>query len=95
METWASVAQSGQGSTDQATRPLPVGLYLTNTTVNGSWVNNIDTAAVSSQYSRIVNNVTLVFPHVGVFQAARDPRSYILQPEVSNLLCRRLSTNNA
>jgi hypothetical protein len=82
MDTWTGIARAGGGSIDQASRPQPVGLFLTNTTVNGSWVNVIDTPKVSAQFNRVVNNVTLAFPHAGVFQAARDPRNNILQPEV-------------
>lgn len=82
MSAWAQVVHSGNGTDNQAFRPKPVGLFLANTTLNGSWIHNIDTKAVSKQFNRVINNVTLAFPHVGVFQAARDPKSDILQPEV-------------
>lgn len=83
MTDWTQVAQSGNGTDVQMYRPPGVGLFLQNTTVNGSWIHVIDTKILSKQYNRVINNVTLAFPHVGVFQAARDPKSNILQPEVS------------
>jgi hypothetical protein len=83
MTSWAQVANSGNGTDNQAYRPPGVASLYTNTTVNGSWIHQIDTKAVSKQYNRVVNNVTLAMPHVGIFQAARDPKSNILQPEVS------------
>jgi len=56
-------------------------LFAQNTTVNGTWINTIDTKEISKQKNRIINNVTLAMPHAGVFQAARDPQSQIMQPE--------------
>jgi hypothetical protein len=84
MSSWTTIAQTGNGTDIQAYRPRGVGLFLQNTTVNGSWIHGINTTQVSKLYNRVINNVTLAMPHVGVFQAARDPRSNILQPEVSD-----------
>jgi hypothetical protein len=56
-------------------------LFAQNTTVNGSWIETIDTKEKSKQYNRVINNVTLAMPHTGIFQAARDPKSEIMQPE--------------
>jgi hypothetical protein len=96
MGAWTEIVQSGNGTNVQAYRPRGVGLFLQNTTVNGSWIHTIDTKNVSTHYNRVINNVTLAMPHVGVFQAARDPKSGILQPEVSNWLqelSKRLNTH--
>lgn len=82
MASWSDLINSGNGTTDQKYRPAPVALFLQNTTVNGTWIDIIDTAAVSKAANRVINNVTLAMPHTGVFQAARDPLSGILQPEV-------------
>jgi hypothetical protein len=82
MTRWADLTTSGNGTNVQADRPQGFGLFLENTTVTGSWVNIIDTKAVSEKHNRIINNVTLAMPHTGVFQAARDPLSDIMQPEV-------------
>lgn len=48
-----------------------------NVTIVGSW---IDMEAVSSTSERVVNNITMAFPHAGVFSAAHDPVNKILQP---------------
>jgi hypothetical protein len=83
MAAWTQIAQNGNGTVNQIYRPPGVGLFLQNTTVNGSWIHAINTTAISSKFGRVINNVTLAFPHSGIFQAARDPKSNIMQPEVS------------
>jgi hypothetical protein len=85
MGRWASLTNSGNGTKVQTDRPQGFGLFLENTTVTGSWIHIINTTAVSEHYNRIINNVTLAMPHTGVFQAARDPLSDIMQPEVSQI----------
>jgi hypothetical protein len=82
LGAWYDLMKIGNGTTVQQYRPAPVALFLQNTTVNGTWIDIIDTPAVSKANNRVINNVTLAMPHVGVFQAARDPMSDILQPEV-------------
>lgn len=81
LSTWAGLVASSNGSTDQHLRPQGWGLFMENTTVNGSWIEVIDTKATSQKFGRIVNNVTLAMPHSGIFQAARDPLTNIVQPE--------------
>jgi hypothetical protein len=83
MNDWTQIVGGGNGSNQQALRPLAPGLFYQNTTVNGSWIHIVDTKEVSTKFNRIVNNVTLAMPHTGIFQAARDPLNKILQPEVS------------
>ena len=52
-----------------------------NTSVQGSWLDISPGMEISRQeYGRIVNNVTMVFPHSGVVAAARDQANGILQP---------------
>ena len=51
-----------------------------NVTITGSWIEAIDMEAVSSTHKRVINNVSMTFPHAGVFSAARDPANKILQP---------------
>jgi hypothetical protein len=57
-------------------------MLFDNTTVTGSWVetNQSNITAAYTQYSRIINNVTMSMPHAGVFYAAHDARNGILQP---------------
>ena len=51
-----------------------------NTTVKGSWVDVLNMTVNSQNHGRIINNVSLAFPHPGVAAAAQDPRNKILQP---------------
>jgi hypothetical protein len=81
LGAWAGIVGAGNGTTDQYQRPRGIGLFLQNTTVNGTWIEVKDTKAQSAKFNRIINNVTLAFPHSGIFQAARDPRNAIMQPE--------------
>ncbi|THW99305.1 hypothetical protein D6D13_10220 [Aureobasidium pullulans] len=56
--------------------------YDNNTRVVSSWVEVVDTKAVSHINGRIINNVTLAVPHIGIVTAARDSRNGILRQEV-------------
>jgi len=58
-----------------------VAMLYDNTTIQGSWINVQNMADLSTQYNRIVNNVSMALPHSGVFAAARDPINNIVQPE--------------
>lgn len=78
---WAEMTGTGNGTTDQRYRPQGFALFNENTTVNASWIEIIDTKENSKKFNRIINNVTLAMPHSGIFQAARDRRSNLMQPE--------------
>ena len=69
------------GSSDLAERPSPVGLLFDNTTVRGSWVDVQDMPEASSNFERVVNNVSMAMPLSAMFSAAREPRNGILQPQ--------------
>jgi hypothetical protein len=82
LATWTSIADTGNSSsTDLNERPVPVGMLYDNTTVTGSWVEIRNTTENSISAGRIVNNVTLAMPHSGIFDAARDSKNSIMQPE--------------
>ncbi|KAI5287139.1 hypothetical protein KEM52_001726 [Ascosphaera acerosa] len=72
--------QSGPHSEKLSERPPPTGLYLENTTVTGTWLQ--DPKAWSRYYpeDRLVNSATYAFPHPGVLAAAIDPHNKIRQP---------------
>jgi hypothetical protein len=72
------------GTTNQKERPPGFGLLHENTTITAQWINVINTPEVSKEHKRAINNVSLAMPHSGVFQAARDQRNAILQPEELN-----------
>jgi hypothetical protein len=81
LAEWDKVAVNGNGSSDLSRRPQGFGLLYENTTVTAQWVNIANTAEVSKEYGRAINNVSLAMPHSGVFAAARDQRNGIMQPE--------------
>ncbi|KAF4555753.1 Hypothetical protein D9617_2g057160 [Elsinoe fawcettii] len=79
MANWALLVKAGNGSSEQEKRPPGYGLMYENTTITAPWVDinpvRIDDAG------RIITNVSLAYPHPGVYQAARDPNNGILQPQ--------------
>lgn len=80
---WKSIFHNDGGSRDLLDRPSPMTrFYDNNTRVVSSWVEVVDTKAVSQINGRIINNVTLAVPHIGIVTAARDSRNGILQQEV-------------
>ncbi|RII17494.1 hypothetical protein CUC08_Gglean002334 [Alternaria sp. MG1] len=84
---WADMVKAGESfSTIQEDRPAWIGIPYANTTVVPQWVNVIDTAEASRKYQRVINNVTLALPHVGVTNAARDKRNIMPQSEMSDTI---------
>ncbi len=85
LATWTEISNAGQGvSSDLAARPPPPSMLYDNTTVIGTWVatNTSNMTSAYTTYNRIVNNVTMSMPHSGIFQAARETKNGILQPEM-------------
>ena len=93
LANWTDSIARGTGSNDLSKRPLPVAMLYDNTTIQGSWISVNNVTEISKQYStsnysRIVINVTMAMPHAGVIGAMRDPINRIMQPqdlEVSTL----------
>lgn len=85
LATWVNDISSGNTSSDMTHRPDPVGMFNDNTTLKGSWTNIQNMSVLSEQYQRIVNNVTMAMPHVGVVAAAMDPLNGIIQPSDLNV----------
>ncbi|KAH0553414.1 hypothetical protein GP486_006517 [Trichoglossum hirsutum] len=82
LATWAALANAGNTTlTSLSQRPAPVGMLYDNTTVAGSWIEIRDTTEESQAAGRIINNVTMAMPHAGIFDAARDQKNDIMQPE--------------
>ncbi|KAF2143279.1 uncharacterized protein K452DRAFT_247695 [Aplosporella prunicola CBS 121167] len=67
-------------SVDKNARISGYSLLNSTTIVNGSWLE----VTAKEVDGRIVNNVSLAMPHVGVQQAAADKRNKILQPQELN-----------
>jgi hypothetical protein len=86
LSYWAGLVSTGDANVvDQKSRPPGFALHNETVAVNASWIEVIDTAKVSKQFNRTINNVTLAFPHSGVVSAGYDPVNGILQPTVSTL----------
>ena len=86
LSNWTNSIAAGAGSNDQSKRPAPVAMLYDNTTVQGSWISQVNMTDISNQYStsnyqRIVTNVSMAMPHAGIFGAMRDPINNIMQPQ--------------
>ena len=81
LTNWDVIIKTGNGTTDQLRRPLPVGMLYDNTSITGSWVEINNMNNVSNAFNRVVNNVTLAMPLTSVFNAAKHPVNGILQPQ--------------
>ena len=95
MTAWVESISIGNGTSNLAARPGPIGIINDNTTVYGSWIEMQNMTNLSSLHGRITNNITMAMPHVAVSAAARDPRNDIIQPQdlsVSHL--RRMHTKS-
>ena len=87
LTDWTNYTALGNGSSDLRYRPsVPATLYG-NTTVQGSWVDIKNMTERSNTHGRIINNVSLAFPHPGVAAAAQDPRNNIIQPSEFSVRC--------
>lgn len=81
LSNWKTAQTTGNTTSDQHKRPRAFGILHENTTITGQWIDIIDTPKVSKDHGRAINNISLAMPHAGVFQAARDQRNGIMQPE--------------
>lgn len=82
LDTWSNLINSNNQTSDQLQlRPQPTGSIWDNTTVSGSWIEIQDTASLSAKYGRMINNITMAFPHAGIPAAAMDPKNNIPQPQ--------------
>ncbi len=59
-----------------------LGIHL----VQGRWIHVQNVTEISQQYStsnysRVVTNITMAMPHVGIFAATLDPINSIVQPQ--------------
>ena len=81
---WSVQTDNSNGTSVQEKRPPGFAMLQANTSIVANWINVIDTKAISKEMGRAINNVSLAMPHSGIFQAARDARNGILQPEELN-----------
>lgn len=81
LSDWDVPVIYGNGSTDLRTRPQGFALVTENTTVSAPWIEIQNGGNLHN--GRVVNNVSMAMPHLGVTSAARDSRNGIMQPEVT------------
>jgi hypothetical protein len=84
LATWSEFLESGNDTSNQEQRPAVVGLQYRNSTVVPQWINIINTSEVSKLHQRVVNNVTLALPHIGVVDAIHNQRNLMPRSESSN-----------
>ncbi|KAI4245657.1 MAG: hypothetical protein LQ352_006535 [Teloschistes flavicans] len=89
LSNWTTNIARGSGSAELSQRPLPLAMLYDNTTIQGSWIDvknmtNISQTFSPHDFDRVVTNVSMAMPHVGVFAAARDPINNIMQPQDFN-----------
>ena len=79
---WEDVVGIGHNvSTEQEDRPTFIGLPYANTRIVPQWIHVVDTAEASRRYKRVINNVSLALPHIGVSNAAHDQRNHMPQSD--------------
>jgi hypothetical protein len=85
LTDWSQRLDVGNSSdlTSIVGRPAPISTLFDNTTLLGQWItpSHENITADSFKYQRLVQNITLAMPHANLFNAARDPKNHILQPE--------------
>jgi hypothetical protein len=86
LTDWAHRLDVGNESISASTiqgRPAPTSTLFDNTTLLGQWItpSHENITFDSAKWGRLVQNVTLAMPHANLFNAARDPKNHILQPE--------------
>jgi hypothetical protein len=84
MTTWSMLNENNtQVSQDINQRPVGTMLLHDNTTMLSSWIET-SFSNVTKQFEdneRLINNVSLSYPHPGVYTAALAPINDILQPD--------------
>lgn len=82
MSTWEDFQESNTAREKLSDRPSGTTLLYDNTTLKASWIEtqHSDIKAHFEDTGRIINNVTLAYPHPGLYAAAMDEQNGILQP---------------
>lgn len=84
MATWEGVQNNKTRGVDKlVNRPAGTTLLYDNTTLHAQWIQTeySDTEKMFKEHKRIVNNVTMAYPHPGLYAAATNfSLNGILQP---------------
>lgn len=87
LSSWGDMVKTSNGtSIELGERPAWIGLPYANATVVPQWIDIVDTREVSKKYQRVVNNVSLAMPHIGVSNAVRDLRNDMPRSETSDVI---------
>ncbi|KAJ5691287.1 hypothetical protein N7488_012022 [Penicillium malachiteum] len=82
IQSWSELITSGNDTSSKlADRPKPTGSMWDNTTITGTWIQVQDITELSQKWGRMVNNITMAFPHTGIPAAAMDEKNGISQPQ--------------
>jgi hypothetical protein len=81
LSTWTDLINNGSGGQTFDTRPTGYALHLDNTTISAPWIDRKNITELEGKPQRFVNNITMAMPHIGVIQAATDPRNKLMQPD--------------
>jgi hypothetical protein len=85
FSNWEKMVESNNGTTiDQHQRPSWIGLPYADATVVPQWINIINTTEVSEKYQRVITNVSLAMPHIGVSNAVSDQRNVMPRSDTSD-----------
>lgn len=82
MSRWEARQKDGGSSERISNRPAGSTLLYDNTTLWASWIE-MEHSNVTAQWEekgRIINNVTMAYPHPGLYAAATHSQNGILQP---------------
>lgn len=80
MSIWTDYSKSPERSSELRNRPNGVGLFNDNITIAAPWIEIANMSEAAAIHGRLINNVSLAFPHAGVIHATSDPINGILQP---------------
>jgi hypothetical protein len=82
FSNWKKMSESNNSAPiDQHQRPSWIGLPYANATVIPQWINVVNTTKVSEKYQRVITNVSLAMPHIGVSNAVSDHRNVMPQSD--------------
>jgi hypothetical protein len=85
LSNWKKMDKSNDSALlDQHQRPSWIGVPYANATVIPQWINIINTTEVSKKYQRVINNVSLAMPHIGIYNAVHDQRNVMPQSDTPN-----------
>ncbi|CAN9264984.1 unnamed protein product [Alternaria alternata] len=80
LANWNDVAEVDHNTTiGQKHRPAWIASPYADTKVVPQWIDIVDTAEMSRKHKRVINNVSLALPHIGVVNAVRDQRNAMPQ----------------